>query len=361
MESKPRIIATVINDVIYDQRMIRICASLTKKYDVELWGRVKSSEKTKSQPFTQRRFKFWMSTGPLFYLEYNVFVFWALLFTKFDVVHAVDLDTLPAAFLATKLKGKKLVYDSHEYFTEVPELISRSAKRKVWLAIERFFVPKLTTAITVGSKIAQEYQAKYGVKFQVVRNCPIQKPMPLPIPGKPYLLYQGALNKGRGLEALVAAMPEIDMHLKIAGSGDIEEELKAQAADLGVLDKVSFLGMLDPADLPPLTVSAFAGINVSENLGLSYYYSLNNKYFDYVHAGLPAITNPFPEYMALEEKYPCSVYATSASQEIVKAVNLLLNDKELYQKLKKNCLLAARDLVWSNEEKTLLTVYEEIV
>jgi glycosyltransferase involved in cell wall biosynthesis len=361
LESKPRVIATVINDVIYDQRMIRICTSLSKKYDVELWGRKKSNEKTKTQAFTQRRFTFWVSSGPLFYLEYNIYVFWALLFTKFDAVHAVDLDTLPAAFFASKIKGKKLIYDSHEYFTEVPELISRPGKRKVWLAIEQFLLPKVSTAITVGSKIAEEYEKKYGVKFHVVRNCPTKKPMPPSISAKPYLLYQGALNKGRGLEALVGAMPEIELQLKIAGSGDIEEELKTQVRDLGITHKVSFLGMMDPADLPPLTVSAFAGINVSENLGLSYFYSLNNKYFDYVHAGLPAITNPFPEYMALEEKYQCSVYATASSLEIVKAVNLLLNDSDLYVKLKKNCVLAAQDLVWSNEEKTLLTVYEDIV
>jgi glycosyltransferase involved in cell wall biosynthesis len=288
-------------------------------------------------------------------------MFWALLFTRFDIVHAVDLDTLPAAYLVSKLKRKKLVYDAHEYFTEVPELVFRPSKRKVWLAIERFFLPKVKNAITVGSKIAEEYEDKYNVPFSVVRNCPVKKQHPLPLPGKSYLLYQGALNKGRGLEALIGAMQHLDMTLKLAGSGDIEDSLKTQVKELGIENKVAFLGMLDPSKLPPLTVSAFAGVNVSENLGLSYFYSLNNKYFDYVHAGIPAITNPFPEYMALEEKYQCSVYATSSSQEIEKAVKLLLNDKVLYAKLKKNCLLAAEELVWSEEEHTLLSVYEAIV
>ncbi len=361
MENKPSVIATVINDTIYDQRMIRICTSLSQHYDVSLWGRKKSTEATPERVFSQRRFSFLLKSGPLFYLAYNIRIFFALLVTKVDIIHAVDLDTLPACFAVSKLRKKKLVYDSHEYFTEVPELVSRPRKRAVWLKIEQLILPRIKQGITVGQMIANEYETKYNVTFTVVKNSPILQELIIEEPKEKYLLYQGALNKGRGLEALIGAMPLVDIVLKIAGSGDMDNELKEAVKNLGLEEKVTFLGMLKPAELPPLTAGAFAGINVSENLGLSYYYSLNNKFFDYIHAGLPAITNPFPEYQVLDAVHNCSVFASAVSQDIANAVNLLLADELLYGKLKKNCLLARKELNWSIEEKKLIKLYANIV
>ena len=341
--------------------MIRICTSLSTHYDVELWGRKKSDESATIRGYGQKRFNFIINSGPLFYLFYNIRLFINLLLTKVDILHAVDLDTLPACYFASKIKGTSLVYDSHEYFTEVPELIYRPKVRRIWLLIERRILPKVKNAITVGNKIALEYQEKYNVHFTVIRNCPrlTEKPK-VESKVEPYLLYQGALNKGRGLEALIGAMPKLDMELKIAGTGDIDRELKTLVRSLGVEDKVHFLGMLKPEELPPLSSSAFAGINVSENLGLSYYYSLNNKFFDYIHAGIPAITNPFPEYEALNEKYDCLVFASAKSEEIAGAVKLLLNDKDRYSQLRKNSFLARQQLNWDKEGKKLLEFYKDI-
>lgn len=360
MENKPSVIATVINDTLYDQRMIRICTSLSQQYDVSLWGRKKSKETTVTRPFSQRRFSFLLKSGPLFYLAYNVRIFFALLFAKVDIIHAVDLDTLPACFAASRLRSKKLVYDSHEYFTEVPELVSRPKKRAIWLRIEQAILPRVKQGITVGQMIAKEYETKYNVPFTVVKNSPVLQELVTVEQQEKYLLYQGALNKGRGLEALIGAMPHVDITLRIAGSGDLDDELRSLVKELKVEHKVTFLGMLKPSELPPLTAGAFAGINVSENMGLSYYYSLNNKFFDYIHAGLPAITNPFPEYQLLDEQYNCSVFATAESQDIARAVNLLLSDEELYGKLKKNCLLARKEFNWESEEKKLIEVYANI-
>lgn len=362
MEHRPRVIATVINDVVYDQRMIRICSSLASVYDVQLWGRKKSNAQMVDRLFTQKRFSFLINKGPLFYLLYNVKVFFKLLFTPFDIVHSVDLDTLPAGYFASKIKGKKLIYDSHEYFTEVPELVSRPTKRRMWLAIEQRILPNVKNAMTVGAKIAEEYTKKYGVSFGVVRNCPkLSKQDPVRNPKDKFALYQGALNKGRGLEVLILAMKHTSINLKLAGSGDLDDELKTLVEEHKLTEKIEFLGMLGPAELSLLTAQAFVGINVSENLGLSYYYSLNNKFFDYINAGLPAITNPFPEYQALNDAYDCVCFATAESEDIARAINLLLDDEPYYRKLRKNCLLARQELNWEEEEKALLEIYNQIV
>lgn len=341
--------------------MIKICTSLSKDYDVSLWGRKKSNVSTSQRSFKQVRISFKINKGPLFYLLYNLKVFFKLLVAKVDIIHSVDLDTLPAGYLVAKLRKKKLVYDSHEYFTEVPELLNRPSKRNLWLKIEESIVPKLKNAMTVGELIAEEYTKKYKVPFGVVRNAPVLSDLNEVNPKTKYLLYQGALNKGRGLEALIEAMKNIPIQLKIAGTGDLDKELQNLAMLHQVEDKVEFLGMIEPAKLPEITANAFAGINVSENLGLSYYYSLNNKYFDYIHSGLPAITNPFPEYKRLNEKYECSVFANAVSNEIEHAVNLLLNDSSLYDELRKNCLIARQELNWNIEEEKLLKFYAESI
>lgn len=361
MERKTKVIATVINDVIYDQRMIRICSTLSESHDVELWGRRKSEVDIFERPYYQRRFRFLINGGVLFYLAYNIKVFFALLFKKFDIIHAVDLDTLPAGFLASKIKRKKIIYDSHEYFTEVPELLGRSFVRKVWLLIEKTFVPKVDVGITVSKNIADVYTKKYNTIFHVIRNCPEIKVKKKEVVNGDYIIYQGALNKGRGLEALIISMKDIPIKLKIAGSGDIDHKLKKLATDNHLLDKIEFLGLIEPQDLFEYTNKAFIGYNVMENMGLSYYYSLSNKFFDYIHSGVPVITNQFPEYYDINITYNCCVFADAIPELISKTVNVLLSDSKNYQKLKNNCIKATQDLNWGIEKRKLIKVYDDLI
>ena len=361
MERKIKVIATVINDVIYDQRMIRICSTLSEFYDVELWGRRKSEVDTFKRPYYQRRFRFLINHGIFFYLAYNVKVFFTLLFKKFDIIHAVDLDTLPAGLLACKIKRKKIIYDSHEYFTEVPELLERPFVKKIWLLIEKTFVPKVDIGITVGKNIADIYTKKYNKIFQVIRNCPEINVKKKEAINTDYILYQGALNKGRGLEALIISMKEIPLKLKIAGSGDIDKKLKKLVNNNQLTDKIEFLGLIEPQDLSVYTNNAFIGYNVMENMGLSYYYSLSNKFFDYIHSGVPVITNQFPEYNNINMTYNCCVFADAIPDQISKTINALLSDSKTYQKLKNNCEQASHDLNWEIEKIKLIEIYNDII
>ena len=360
MDKRQRVIATVINDVVYDQRMIRICTSLSKRYDVALWGRRRSAIPADDRPYSQRRDRFLFQNGVLFYAEYNVRLFLRLLISSYDVVHSVDLDTLPAAYLACKIRGKRLVYDAHEYFTEVTELVHRPRVKAVWKALERWLIPKLDHAITVGPCIAEAFEEEYGTRFDVVRNCAEERTtVPNEDQGE-YILYQGALNMGRGLEAAIQAMHRIDMPLYIAGSGDLEDELKDRTQREGLQDKVKFLGLLRPAELKAYTDKAYLGINVLENLGLSYYYSLSNKYFDYIQAGVPVVTNNYPEYQRLQDEYGCGVLADTTADSLVERVSFLLNNPSEYAELKKNCLIARHKLTWQNEENALMAVYDRV-
>ncbi len=369
MESM-KIYATVINDLTYDQRMIRICTSLADAgHDVVLVGRTLAKSKLIiPQKFKQKRLRCWFNKGKLFYLEYNIRLFFFLLFQKFDVVCSVDLDTILAAYVVCKIKGKTQVYDAHEYFTEVPEVVGRPNVQKVWEQVAQFTIPKIDYCYTVCESLADIFQEKYQSHFEVIRNVNYRKQVKnnssniFDFSSSKVFLYQGALNEGRGLEATIAAMQGIEnAQLWLAGEGDLSQGLRQLVKEKRVEDKVRFLGYVLPKDLPELTQKAFVGLNLLENKGLSYYYSLANKTFDYMQAGLPALHMNFPEYQKINAQYEVALLLDDLEIETIQqAFNRLLSDEHLYIRLQENCRKAAPEFCWEKEEKKLIQFYQKL-
>lgn len=360
-----RILLTVTNDLTYDQRMQRIGATLAAAgHQVELIGRaLPHSAPLTEQPFGQRRLRCRFQKGFLFYAEYNVRLWLYLMRAPCDAVGSVDLDTLPAGCLATLLRRKKRVFDAHEYFTEVPEVVHRPFVKFFWETVARVCLPFYRHAYTVGPALADIFEKKYGLQFGVVRNVP--EPQPLPserVERERVLLYQGALNEGRGIEHLLQAMRQLDgCQLWLAGEGDLSGPLRQMAADLGVQDRVRFLGYLKPADLKALTAQAWLGLNVLENKGLSYHYSLANKFFDYVQAGVPVLTMNFPEYRTLNAQHEVARLLDVLTPEaVVAAVRDLQEHPHLYDRLRQATLLAREDWNWEREAPALLAVWAAV-
>ena len=365
MALKKKVIFTVTNDLTYDQRMQKICRSLSAAgYEVELVGRQrKFSAPLTNESFKQTRLTCIFDKGKLFYLEYNLRLLFYLLKQNFDAVCAIDLDTLVPAYFATKIgaKHKKLFYDAHEYFTEVPEVSRRKTVKAVWEWVEKTFVPKVDMAYTVSPAIANLFTQKYGKRFGVIMNVPVLKPgVEKAKSAEATILYQGALNEGRGLEYLIEAMANIDARLILAGEGDLSNELRTLATRLNLGSKIEFLGFVKPAELIALTAKATVGVNLLENKGLSYYYSLSNKFFDYIHARLPQVCINFPEYKAINDEFGVALLVNDCnSEEIKKAIDRLINDAELYSLLQKKCEVCSLQLNWQQEEKKLLAFYNE--
>ncbi|KAA9327608.1 glycosyltransferase family 4 protein [Hymenobacter busanensis] len=366
-----RLLFAVTTDLNYDQRMQRICASLARHgYHVRLVGRQwPASQPLTPQAFEQHRLRCWFSKGKLFYLEYNLRLLLYLLGQRgWHAYGCADLDAALPTWLRARLGGLPFVYDAHELFTEVPEVVARPAIRRVWLAIERFVVPRATLAYTVGPALARLFEQRYGRPFGTVRNISVLQAEGAPRASDPaagYILYQGALNAGRGLEALLDAMPLVAGRLVLCGEGDLSAELRRRAAELGVLQtgQVEFRGYVLPAELRRVTEGASVGISVLENLGLSYYYSLANKFFDYLHAGIPQLISDLPEYRHLNEQYHVAeVVPELTAAALAAALNRLLRDEPAYyQLLATNCRQARLELNWQHEEQTLLQLYTALL
>jgi glycosyltransferase involved in cell wall biosynthesis len=358
-----RIIFTVTNDLTYDQRMQRIASTLSQAgHSVLLVGRKrKKSIELKQQLFEQKRFRCFFENGKLFYLEYNFRLFLFLLFRKADIIGAVDLDTILPCYMVAKLKKCSLVYDAHELFTEVIEVVRRPLVRLMWLRLEKFMVPRIKYAYTVSEGVRKIFEERYpGARFALIRNLPFYRTTGVSKSEERYIVYAGAVNEGRGLEQMIDAMPEIDCKLYVCGDGELLEQMQEKTKAMKLENRVKFLGYVEPEKLKEIISGAFAGVMLLENKGASYYYSLANKFFDYMMAGVPQVTINFPEYKLINDEYSFALLVDLKHEEIVKAFNQLLADAALYEQLKQNALKAREVFNWEKESEVLVNFYKNI-
>ncbi len=357
-------VIAVTNDLVTDQRVSRIANTLVEHgYKITMVGRILPNSLHIHRPYATKRFKLLFNKGALFYANYNIRLFFYLLFKKFNGVISNDLDTLPACFFASKLRNKKLVYDSHEYFTEVPELIDRKLQQKSWLFIEKLLLPKIKHAYTVSESIAFEYNLKYGTNFKIIRNLPTRKNHNPKLQKKDIIIYQGALNMGRGLELMIEAMQYISNYeLWIAGTGDIDDTIKGLTNKLELNDKVKFLGRIPLNELHAITSKAQLGLSLEEDLGKSYRYALPNKMFDYIQAQIPVLVSNLPEIRNIIELYGVGEVLQNREPKNVanQIMQMLTNDEKLIL-WQRNLGKAANELSWENEKQKLLTIFESVI
>jgi len=361
MGGHQHIIVSVTNDLITDQRIHKVASSLVKLgFNVTLVGRLLNPKiPADTIPFPHKRFQLWFNKSILFYANYNIRLFWFLLWVKADVFLSNDLDTLPANYLASRIRRKKLVYDSHELYTEAPELVHRALIRKTWLFMEHLFLPKVKYAYTVCDSIAAYYHKRYAIEMLVVRNVPfklLELNSKIQKNSHKTIIYQGALNIHRGIERVIRAMPYLEgFKFLIIGNGDIEMELKTLVRKMHLEDCVTFIDRKPYSELIQYTLSADVGVSLEEHVGLNYYYSLPNKLFDYIQCQIPVVCSNFPETSTIVNKYQIGeVTNTTNCEELASIIKGAAENKALYaQGLK----LAAQDLCWENEEKILQSVF----
>ena len=297
----------------------------------------------------------------MFYAEYNLRLFFYLLFKKMDAVCAIDLDTILPCFYVSKLKQITRIYDAHELFCEMKEVVTRPGIYKTWKKIERMTVPNFLHGYTVNQPIAEEFRKMYGVNYRVIRNIAKKNDAGFHYPKQKFILYQGAVNEGRSFETLIPAMKHVDAQLIICGDGNMMQEVQALVAEHGLKNKVIFKGMVQPEELKEYTKKAWIGITLFENNGMSNYYSLANRFFDYIQSGVPQLCVNYPVYRSLNDEYDIAeLIIDTAPKTIADGLNKLLTNTLLWERLHQNCLRAANELNWENEERKLLQFYQDL-
>lgn len=368
-----KIVVSVTNDIITDRRVAKTCSTLHNLgFEVVLIGRkLKKSLPIDSRPYKTIRMKLIFNRGAVFYAEYNIRLFLYLLFTKFDILLSNDLDTLLANYLSSTLKRKSIVYDSHEYFTELPELKYNRIAKKTWEIIEKWIFPKLKHTITVNNSIADLYLEKYGKRPYVVRNVPsvnkdlifAQSRSIVLNTDKPIVIMQGAINIDRGAEELIQSMQFVDNAvLYIIGNGDVVEKLKTMIVELGLSNIVNLIPAMPYPELIEYTKQASIGVSLEKNTNLNYAYCLPNKLFDYIQNQVPVLVSNMVEMERIVTTYKVGETISSHDpKQIAMKINAMLADKEKLQLYKQNCRIAADQLCWENEEIILKNIYTELM
>ncbi len=196
------------------------------------------------------------------------------------------------------------------------------------------------------------------LKKKITKTLP-NRPKILIGESRKIIIYQGALNLGRGLEYAVSAMQYLDNHLLlIVGGGDIEQQLKQQSIALQLSKKVIFTGRLPFNELAKYTKFADLGISIEENYSLNYYYALPNKLFDYIRAEIPILASELPEIKKIVAEYKIGDFIENHDpKHIAKKIEQIFAKKEQYQTWKSNLKIASAALSWENEEKALFSFF----
>ena len=363
-----KVFLSVTNDLVTDNRVHKICTTLSEiGFEVTLVGRKLKNSLPLERSYHTHRMKLIFIKGPLFYAEYNIRLFLYLLFQKADILVANDLDTLLANYLASVFRKRKLVYDSHEYFTGVPEIVNRPFVKASWESIEKWIFPKLEVIYTVNESIARLYKDQYGKEIKVIRNVSTKlehktkktrENLGLPR-DKNIIILQGAgINIDRGGEEAVQAMQYVDNAIfLIIGGGDVIDTLKEMVAELNLKDKVKLLGKLPYMEMMQYTQNADLGLTLDKDTNINYRYSLPNKVFDYIQAGIPVLASNLVEVANVVKSYKVGEIVESHEPHLIaKKMTEMLNESRKAE-WKENLKAAAEELCWEKESSKLKEIY----
>ena len=380
MNKKPHIIVSVISDLVTDQRVHKVCNSLSLAgYQVSLIG----AKRKHSLALTQRVYKamrihMLFQKKVFFYAEINTRLFLKLLFTRGDIFLGNDLDVMPAVFLAARLKGKPVVYDTHEYYLGMPELEGKPTIKKIWAFIEHLIFPRLKYIYTICQSFCDLYNKDYGKKLWFIRNVPylhvedsgkfeeLKQNIDLRIPrGKFLLLFQGAgINPERGVEELVLSMQYLDptlFHLLIVGGGDIFEKIIHITNEKGLKDRITIIPKVPFEVLRHITRQADLGLTLDKPTNINHIYGLPNKIFDYLHSGIPVLSSRLVEMEHIIQNYEVGSFIENHEPvHIAERIRFVYDHPDLVKIWRSNTIKVKNDYNWENEEKVLFSIYEKV-
>ncbi|TQM90346.1 glycosyltransferase [Roseinatronobacter monicus] len=293
-----------------------------------------------------------------------------------SVIHAHDLNTLIPALQAARLARVPLIYDAHEF--NMDRIDQNNWLRPVFRQIEGFALTRAARVIVPSPGIAKALARFYSVRRPtVLANWPVLDTGLSPAipdlrarlgiePSRPVALYQGGLQPHRGLELLVAAMPEVpDLDLVLMGDGRLREALKKQIAELGLLGRVHLVPPEPLERLLPTSMTADFGVHPLEAGCLNHAHASPNKLFEYLHARLPVVVSNLPGMChALRQApggNPGLMFASGDREELTRVLRRMTADPALRAVLSSRARAASEAYCWQAQEHSLSDVYEELL
>lgn len=289
-----------------------------------------------------------------------------------DVVHAHDANTLPAAVAASRQARAKLLYDSHELWTD--RNVARPRPFRDWLdkRVERKGVDRADGIITVSPSIARYLQDRYNLAVAptVVRNIPRYdgnkiatrklRELSQLTDEEIVVAYCGSITTNRGVEATIEALRYLDTgtHFVLLGEGQATyiERLRSLAKTLGVGERVHFVGRVPSADVATTLADADVSVVFTVPICKSYLWSLPNKLFESIHAGVPIVASDIPDVANLVSEFEVGLTTPLDDIELLsESIRSAIAGRERFRA---NAQTTAQSLNWQSESRKLLELYE---
>jgi len=285
-----------------------------------------------------------------------------------DVIHANDLDALIPAYKAAKKLKCKIIYDSHEIYTENNSLMNKKLYA-LWLGFrEKMICKKIDKMICVSNAAAEYFERELKIgKPTVITNCVLKSEQVFDSEKNQdfEILNHGQFYPGRGYDIMLDAAKILEEHkeikMVIRGMGIMEKQLREKKEEL----KADNFVMVPPVNVSELIEKAshsMVGVAITEKICLNFELSVSNKLFEYLAAGLPVIMSDIPEHRYLNDKYGIGIILKEdTAEELAAAVLKLYQDKDFYNKCAQNAKKISDEINWENEFSKLIKIEKELM
>lgn len=282
---------------------------------------------------------------------------------KPDIIHSNDFDTLLFSVLASKKTGAKVVYDAHEIYSNNGNIAKHKLLSMFVTFIEKKLIIHTEYFITVSNAARKYYDDKnYPKSPIVVTNAPYLEDINFVKKSNDFsVVYQGIISPNRGYEEFVQASKLVNkkIELLIRGYGPLKEQL-IQEKNENNLENIYFPEPVGISELIKKAAESKVGVVLTKPVNDNYKYTVSNKIFEYIHAGIPVILSKVPEHEFLNEKFNIGIIIeTVTPQKIAEAINYLYEHPDKYNELKRNTEFAKKQLSWELEGRKLWGLYQK--
>lgn len=287
------------------------------------------------------------------------------------VIVCHDIQALEAGVKLKKKFHSRLLYDSHELWTEA-DLAATALEKHNVKSLERKLIRYADIVITVTPQIAGYLQKVYGIEN--VLTVPNAEPfiastspdVPVSLPVK--FLLQGQAVAGRGFETLLDIWNELDDSRAVlilrCPDNSFLDSLKLKYKHLIDQGKVIVATAVKETELIQAASAADVGIIPYGGPNLNHVYACPNKLSQYMQAGLAILHNADQQFVTgVVKRYSCGAsYIASNPSSFLHVARSLLDNPELLIEMKRNSYHAAQtEFNWSVQSKVYSQAIKQLL